>query len=118
MAAQTPGKTFFSPWAPPPGFAEGPADSALEQRISKLAEFAAKNGPPFVEMIRQKQAANPEYAFLNGGLGADYFTWRLYCSLYNLHPGAPPKLFKEPELCLPAVAFTAKPFKPAVPLSK
>lgn len=79
--------TFFSEQDPAPSFTARPQDVALEQRISKLAEFACKNGPPFVNMIREKQAGNPEYSFLSAGPGADYFTWKLYCNLYNLEAG-------------------------------
>ena len=82
--AQPPGGHFFPPWEPPPEFAEQPADAALEQRIGKLAEFAVKNGPPFVEMIRQKQQNNPEYGFLSNGAGSPYFRWKLYCFIHKL----------------------------------
>ena len=78
---------FFAEWDPVPPFAPRPENQALEQRITKLAEFAQKNGPPFVKMIREKQANNPEYSFLSGGPGAQYFTWKLYCFVYNLYPG-------------------------------
>lgn len=79
---------FFQAWDTIPPWSTRPADAALEQRIAKLAEFAAKNGPPFVEMMREKQANNPEYSFLSGGVGSDYFRWRLYCGLYNLDAGS------------------------------
>ncbi|BDA50806.1 probable calcium homeostasis endoplasmic reticulum protein at N-terminal half [Coccomyxa sp. Obi] len=75
---------FFSPHDPPPAFAATPSDDALAQRISKLAQFAARNGPNFVELMRTKQAGNSEYDFLNGGTGSDYWRWTLYCTLYNL----------------------------------
>jgi hypothetical protein len=78
---------FFNEWDPMPPFISAPEDSGLEQRISKLAEFAAKNGPPFVNMIRQKQADNAEYAFLSGGPGSEYFTWKLYCIIHKIPTG-------------------------------
>ena len=78
---------FFQTWDPIPLLAERPDDPALEQRIAKLADFAAKNGPPFVDMLREKQKDNPEYGFLKGGIGATYFRWKLYCVLYDLDPG-------------------------------
>ncbi|KAK9907575.1 hypothetical protein WJX75_006303 [Coccomyxa subellipsoidea] len=81
MAEQAP---FFSPHEPPPSFAAPPADDALAQRISKLAQFAARNGPSFVDLMRTKQAGNAEYAFLNSGVGSGYWRWILYCTLYNL----------------------------------
>jgi hypothetical protein len=42
-------------------------------------------GPSFVDMMKERQKENPEYAFLHGGEGADYYRWALYCRLYN-HP--------------------------------
>ena len=86
--AQPPGaQPFFSPHEPPPAYCMPPSDSALAQRITKLAQFAARNGPSFVELMRAKQAGNPEYAYLEGGEGSGYWSWILYCTLYNLPPG-------------------------------
>ena len=84
---QLPTAPFFTQWDPAPPFAPRPTDTALEQRITKLAEFAVKNGPPFVAMIRQKQQGNPEYEFLSSGPGGEYFTWKLYCFSYSLDSG-------------------------------
>lgn len=78
---------FFSPYEAPPGFVPPPSDDALAQRISKLATYAARNGPGFVDMMRTKQAGNAEYNFLSGGEGSAYWRWILYCTLYNLPPG-------------------------------
>lgn len=78
---------FFKPWEAPPHYVPAPADSALTQRIQKLAQFASRNGPSFVELISNKQAGNPEYAFLSGGEGSTYFRWILYCNLHSLNPG-------------------------------
>ena len=64
---------FFSPWESPPKFSDLPQDSALEQRISKVVEFAARNGPNFVDLMRTKQQQNPEYGFLFTGDGSAYF---------------------------------------------
>lgn len=63
--------------APPPDAAP-PADSELRQRIEKLAEFTAKNGSDFEALMREKQKDNPGYAFLSGGLGADYYRRQLF----------------------------------------
>ncbi|GAB4816637.1 hypothetical protein N2152v2_003683 [Parachlorella kessleri] len=76
---------FFSVWDAPPAFSTPPEDAGLAQRISKLTEFAARNGPSFVEMMKERQKENPEYAFLHGGEGAGFYRWTLYCRLYN-HP--------------------------------
>lgn len=78
---------FFPAHVPAPPFTSPPEDHALEQRVTKLAEFAQKNGLPFVNMIREKQAGNPEYSFLQEGPGAAFFNWRLYCYLFGLNPG-------------------------------
>ena len=88
MADQASPAPFFNPDEPPPDFAQPPADDRLTQIITKLAQFASRNGPGFVDVIRQKQAGNNDYNFLSGGEGAAYWRWYLYCTLYNLPPGA------------------------------
>lgn len=87
MADQSTPAPFFNPHEPPPDFAQPPADDRLTQIITKLAQFASRNGPGFVDVIRQKQAGNSDYDFLNGGEGAAYWRWYLYCTLYNHSPG-------------------------------
>ncbi|CAL5223139.1 g5604 [Coccomyxa viridis] len=86
MAEQAAPAPFFNPHEPPPDFAQPPADDRLTQIITKLAQFASRNGPGFVDVIRQKQAGNADYDFLSGGEGAAYWRWYLYCTLYNLPP--------------------------------
>jgi len=55
---------FFNQWEAPPGYAPPPAsDDALVQRISKLVEFASRNGPSFVELIKKKQKVSAEQVF-------------------------------------------------------
>ena len=78
---------FFNAWEPQPSYTPMPGDAALAQRISKLAQFAARNGPSFVELIKAKQAANPEYGFLHSGDGADFWRWILFCALQGLPTG-------------------------------
>ena len=80
---------FFNPWEAPPHYVPAPFESTLTQRIQKLAQFASRNGPSFIELISNKQAGNPEYAFLAGGEGSTYFRWVLYCNLQNLNRGQP-----------------------------
>lgn len=63
---------------PPP--AAPPADPELHKRIDKLVEYAAKNGPEFEAMIREKQQDNPEYSFLFGGEGHGYYRYKLWLS--------------------------------------
>ncbi|KAK9788438.1 hypothetical protein WJX73_005625 [Symbiochloris irregularis] len=80
---------FFNPWEAPPHFEPAPPDGALIQRIQKLAQFALRNGPSFIDLMTKKQQGNPEYAFLSGGHGSAYFRWTLYCLLHNLNPDQP-----------------------------
>lgn len=87
MAEPSGAAPFFDPNEPPPEFSQPPADDRLQQIIIKLAQFASRNGPSFVDVIRQKQAGNTDYNFLSGGEGAGYWRWYLYCTLYNLPPG-------------------------------
>ena len=70
--------------AKPPPFAAAPADGALAQRILKLAEFVHRNGPAFEVQVRNKQGSSPDYAFLNWGLGSDYYRWAHFCIQRNL----------------------------------
>ncbi len=44
--------------APSPQPTPPPTDAGLLQRISKLVEFATRNGPSFVELIKTKQKAS------------------------------------------------------------
>lgn len=64
--------------APPP--AAPPSDPELHKRIDKLVEYAAKNGPEFETMIREKQHDNPAYSFLFGGEGHNYYRYKLWLS--------------------------------------
>ena len=60
---------FFNQWEAPPGYAPPPAsDDALVQRISKLVEFASRNGPSFVELIKKKQKVSAEHFFVRSTL--------------------------------------------------
>ena len=49
---------FFNPYEAPPPYAEAPTDAGLLQRIAKLIEFATRNGPSFVDLIKTKQKAS------------------------------------------------------------
>ena len=44
-----------------------PADPRQRQVVEKLAEFRARNGEAFVDVVRSKQSGNPLYAFLDAG---------------------------------------------------
>lgn len=69
---------FHGPYdsAPPPS--PPPADPELQKRIDKLVEYSAKNGPEFEAMIRDKQQDNPDYSFLFGGEGHNYYRYKLF----------------------------------------
>ncbi|XP_058092397.1 uncharacterized protein LOC131238812 isoform X2 [Magnolia sinica] len=64
--------------APPP--AAPPSDPELHKRIDKLVEYSAKNGPEFEAMIREKQQDNPDYSFLFGAEGHNYYRYKLWLS--------------------------------------
>ena len=68
---------FFEASALPASTAP-PADAALASRIEKFSEFASRNGPSFVQLMQQKQQNNPEFSFLSGGEGSDYYSWLLF----------------------------------------
>ncbi|GMH34261.1 hypothetical protein BSKO_02095 [Bryopsis sp. KO-2023] len=80
---------LFGPYDPIPEFTVPPQDPALVQRIAKLAEFVKRVGPHFVTLLKNKQKDNPEYSFLFGGEGADYYWWVLYCTVYGHSPDQP-----------------------------
>ena len=52
-------------------------DPALADRITKLATHVARNAA-FEDMIRTKQGTNPEFSFLFGGEGADFYAQEKY----------------------------------------
>ncbi|KAL3506578.1 hypothetical protein ACH5RR_031960 [Cinchona calisaya] len=78
---------FHSPYdsAPPPS--PPPSDPELQKRVDKLVEYAAKNGPEFEAMIREKQQDNPDYSFLFGGEGHNYYRYKLWMA--TRPPGGP-----------------------------
>lgn len=82
---------------PPPAFTHPPADSALALRITKLAEYTARNGPAFEAQVRTKQAGSQEYTFLFGGAGTDFYKWCLFCMQRHLPHTLPlPDNWNEP----------------------
>ncbi|XP_052207341.1 uncharacterized protein LOC127811477 isoform X2 [Diospyros lotus] len=78
---------FLGPYDSPPLPAAPPSDPELQKRIDKLVEYAAKNGPEFEVMIREKQQDNPAYSFLFGGEGHNYYRYKLWIS--TRPPGGP-----------------------------
>ncbi|GAB4856698.1 hypothetical protein Ancab_014613 [Ancistrocladus abbreviatus] len=69
---------FTGPYdsAPPP--VPPPSDPELHKRIDTLAQYAAKNGPEFEAMIREKHQDSPDYSFLFGGEGHGYYRYKLW----------------------------------------
>ncbi|KAA8528203.1 hypothetical protein F0562_035546 [Nyssa sinensis] len=78
---------FRGPYDSAPPLAVPPSDPELQKRIDKLVEYAAKNGPEFEAMIREKQQDNPAYSFLFGGEGHNYYCYKLWLSTHP--PGGP-----------------------------
>ncbi|KAL6012644.1 hypothetical protein ACLOJK_003133 [Asimina triloba] len=71
---------LLNPYDSAPPAAAPPSDPELHKRIDKLVEYSAKNGPEFEAMIREKQQDNPEYSFLFGGEGHNYYRYKLWLS--------------------------------------
>ncbi|KAL5730590.1 hypothetical protein ACHQM5_003393 [Ranunculus cassubicifolius] len=70
----------FPPHLPPhlaPSPFHNPYDSAPPP-AAPPSDPAAKNGPEFEAMIREKQRDNPAYAFLFGGEGHNYYRYKLW----------------------------------------
>ncbi|GBG79333.1 hypothetical protein CBR_g29483 [Chara braunii] len=83
-------QAFFAPWEPPPPSVAAPQDVELQNRIAKLVEYAAKNGPQFEALMKEKQKDNPAYGFLFGGEGHEFYRFRLWVLLsQHMQPGVP-----------------------------
>lgn len=54
-----------------------PADATILRNINTLARYVSKNGPAFEDIARARNAADPAFAFLRGGDGAAYYTWKV-----------------------------------------
>jgi hypothetical protein len=69
-----------------------PQNSDDKNRVDKLCQFVAKNGPGFETMIREKEQNNPKFAFLFGGENNAYYAWMLHCVRQQVIslPPAPP----------------------------
>jgi calcium homeostasis endoplasmic reticulum protein len=48
-------------------------DQVVAERIQKLANYVARNGPNFEEIIKQKEQTNAKFAFLFGGENYPYY---------------------------------------------
>jgi len=56
-----------------------PATSEQKLRVDKFIAYLMRVGPDFEAMLREKQQANPEFAFLFGGPDHAYYQWRRWC---------------------------------------
>ena len=56
----------------------------LKQRVEIMAEHVSKNGPDFENTVRSKNGQNPQFQFLVGGEGSEY-----YLALLESHRPAP-----------------------------
>ncbi|DBB01148.1 TPA: hypothetical protein ACH3X1_001037 [Trebouxia sp. C0004] len=54
-----------------------PADATILRNINTLARYVSKNGPAFEEIARTRNATDPSFAFLRGGEGAAYYSWKV-----------------------------------------
>lgn len=62
--------------APPK--ADPPGDPKVQKTIDSLAVFVARNGPGFEAIAKERNAFDSKFNFLSGGLGAQYYKWRLH----------------------------------------
>ena len=75
----------------------------------------------FVQMMGERQGANPEYAFLHGGEGAPYFAWALHCALSGQPPAAAAAAGQPAAAPSPAAAapqYAAAPQPPGAPVQQ
>jgi hypothetical protein len=79
---------------PRPPFALKPANEAVLKKIQTVAAFTVKNGQKFEDVTRTKQVGNPEFSFLSGGEGEDYYNWLKYATKAGgfLRTGTPPTM--------------------------
>ncbi|KAI3439009.1 hypothetical protein D9Q98_001421 [Chlorella vulgaris] len=107
----------FLQGGPAPPFAAPPPDAELVKRINTLASYAQRNGISFVQMMAERQGSNPEFSFLAGGLGHEYYAWALYCGLkgLNVSKPPPPSPAAAPPAAAPPAAAVAPPPRAAPP---
>ena len=63
-----------------PPVALPPCDSEIASTCDKTANYVARNGARFENMVREREGANPKFSFLHEqGEGGPYFKWKVYC---------------------------------------
>lgn len=70
-----------------------------------------------MQMMAERQGSNPEFSFLAGGLGHEYYAWALYCGLkgLNVSKPPPPSPAAAPPAAAPPAAAVAPPPRAAPP---
>ncbi|KAL4434358.1 hypothetical protein ABPG75_000799 [Micractinium tetrahymenae] len=86
-----------------------PFDVALQKRIDALCAYAAKNGTAFLQSIIEKQSSAPEYSFLHGGPGADYYQYKLQAATAAAPSAQPAQGGTAPPTTATAAAAPAAP---------
>lgn len=81
---------FTHPFESTPPVSAPPSDPDLHNRIDKLVEYVAKNGPEFEALIREKQQDNPAYNFLFGAEGHNYYRYKLWLTTRAISPNFNP----------------------------
>ncbi|PFH31939.1 zinc knuckle domain-containing protein [Besnoitia besnoiti] len=80
---------------PPP--VRPPADPELVKRIHTIAEYCCRN-PEMEALVRQRDGADPRFAFINGGEGYDYFRFAVACLQQGLDPAEQARQAADPSL--------------------
>jgi hypothetical protein len=92
---------------PPPPEGPPPEDLADKAIIDKLAEFVARNGLKFEQMMQEKQKENPKFGFIEEGHAFNpYYRFKIWCFRY---PDADPKAFVPVEPPAPYAAVPPPP---------
>ncbi|CAM9513767.1 unnamed protein product [Ascophyllum nodosum] len=66
----------------PPGITPTPPplDPKDAERVDKMADYVARNGGNFEEMVREREKDNRMLSFLFGGELHEYYKWALHCA--------------------------------------
>ncbi len=94
-AAAAPGPfpfhAFFGPWEPPPAYAPAPLDQAQADRVRVLVKHSVTSGPAFLNTVRERNQADPSFAFLHPQTeGHAFWKWALFCATQGWNPDQPP----------------------------
>ncbi|GMH14409.1 hypothetical protein Nepgr_016250 [Nepenthes gracilis] len=68
---------FCGPYNFAPPLIPPPSDPELHKNIDSFVEYAAKNGPDFKAMFREKHQDSPGYSFLFGGENHGCYRYKL-----------------------------------------